>query len=135
MSPPQAYRHERQWLSGRMTVLVKVAYSINGCIKESDSVTGDISYSCYGHRLRKRDRNEHSVVWERQSFRIPILRRCCSCRDMIFSLLLSFISPYISFANHVRNFLVRWLLVLDRLAMRLSTTAVSTISISLCRGY
>ena len=101
-------------------------------------MVGNVPCPTCNRRLRKHARSKRQVVWKRQIHSIPIQRmRCPSC-DVTFSLIPFFIKPWERFANHIREFMVRWLLMglpLSQLPFKLSTPEVSILSIRTLRRW
>jgi Domain of unknown function (DUF6431) len=95
-----------------MPILLKYRYSINRYCKEITTLEIDISCPCCARRLRKHTNRsrQREVIWKRKSYRIPVLRyRCPSC-DKTFTLVPSFVAPFQSYANGLRELVGRWLL-------------------------
>lgn len=118
--------------SERMPIVVRFPLFIKSYIQEIRSFNVDILCPSCGRRLRKHGSYERTVIWKRKGYEIPILRRRCPRCDVTYSLLPCFITPFMRFANHIREFLGRWLLVgepLAKLPERLSTEAVSVVSL------
>ncbi|WP_412734015.1 transposase [Heyndrickxia coagulans] len=70
--------------------------------------------------------------FKHRSFRIPIMRRRCPDCRKTFSLMPCFTSPWARFANHIYEFLGRWLMEgvpIGQLAQRLTTPSVSEVSL------
>jgi Domain of unknown function (DUF6431) len=125
-------RHEETMAFKLMPILISFSLCINRYFQEILSFNADTFCPCCGRRLRKHGSYKRTVVLKHGVYVIPILRRRCPSCDVTFSLLPSFITPFMRFANHIREFLGRWLLAgvpLVRLPERLSTESVSIVSL------
>lgn len=121
-----------------MSILLECRLSINKYIQEISSLSEDVACPCCGRRLQHHARYERSVIWKKRMRHIPVLRKRCPRCDKTFSLLPHFVTSGIRFANHIREFLGRYLLrgdSLSRLPERLSSTVVSILSIRTLRRW
>ncbi|MDV2686860.1 DUF6431 domain-containing protein [Alkalihalophilus lindianensis] len=87
---------------------------------------------CCGRQTRKHGKYEKTIYFKHQSFRIPIMRRRCPDCNKTFSLMPFFTFPWGRFANHIYEFLGRWLMEgvpISRLAKWLTTSSISVVSL------
>jgi hypothetical protein len=121
-----------------MIILLECSLNINRYIKEILADKREIACPCCSRRLRKHGSYERRVVWRRRIHTIPILRRRCPSCDVTFSLLPCFLIPGMRFANHIREFMARWLgvgLPLAQLPAKLSSVTVSVLSVRTLRRW
>src|SRR5690606_27402490 len=87
-----------------MSIILEYPYSINRYCKEIATMTLDIPCPCCNRRLRKHTNKSHTrdVLMKTKTYRIPIIRLRCSKCDRTFSLLPSFISTQLAYANPIR---------------------------------
>jgi transposase-like protein len=115
-----------------MIILLECPLSINRYIKEIHTYESEVKCPYCDRRLRKHGSYQRSIVFKRRIYTIPVLRRRCPSCDVTFSLLPCFTSPGMTFANHIREYMGRWLLAgacLSELPERLSTAEVSIVSL------
>jgi hypothetical protein len=95
-----------------MTILLEYRSSINRYCKEITASAMDIPCPCCNRRLRRHSNKSKTrdVVTKIKIYRIPIIRLRCPKCDKTFSLIPSFIAPYNSYANYIRELIGRWLL-------------------------
>lgn len=114
------------------TILLKCSLSINRYIKEIRRFDEDVACPCCGRRMRVHGEYPRTIVFKRRNYTIPVLRRRCPRCDMTFSLVPCFMIPLMRFANHIREFVGRWLLKgrpLAHLPDRLVLRGISIVSL------
>lgn len=93
-----------------MTIILNYTQSIKSYIKSIESSNIKVTCPCCGRRLWKHGRYQRTVHTKRKSYVITILRwRCPDCRKT-YSLVPCFIKPWARFANHIWEYLGRYLL-------------------------
>lgn len=115
-----------------MPILLECSFSIKKYIKFVANFDKVVYCPCCGRITRRHGHYERTIHFKHQSFRIPIMRRRCPDCNKTFSLIPCFTFPWGRFANHIFEFLSRWLLEgipISRLAEYLTTTAVSVVSL------
>lgn len=87
---------------------------------------------CCKQKLWKHGTYLRNLLFKKKGYIIPVRRmRCSSCRKT-FSLLPFFVTPKMTFANHIREYMGRWLFMgvpLSHLPEKLSSTEVSILSL------
>lgn len=115
-----------------MSILLECPLTFKKYLKFIEIFNEDIHCPCCGRLTRKHGKYEKTVHFKHESLRIPILRRRCPDCNKTFSLMPCFTFPWGRFANHIYEFLLRWLLEntpISVMAEWLSTTVVSVISL------
>ena len=115
-----------------MTILLDCPFTFKKYMRFIETYDGDVFCPCCGRITRKHGKYEKTVHFKHQSFRIPIMRRRCPDCNKTFSLMPSFSFSWARFANHIYEFLVRWLLAgvpISKLAEWLTSSSVSVISL------
>lgn len=96
-----------------MIILLEYRYSINRYCKEINNRELNIPPCPRCSRKLRRHTNRsvlRNVVVRKRVYRIPIIRLRCPRCDETFSLIPSFVTPYNSYANYIREFVGRWVL-------------------------
>lgn len=115
-----------------MPILLECPLTIKKYMKFIDSFNEEIFCPCCGRLTRKHGKYEKTIHFKHQSSRIPIMRRRCPDCNKTFSLMPCFTFPWGRFANHIYEFLGRWLMEgvpINRLAELLTTSSVSVVSL------
>lgn len=113
-------------------ILLECPLTIKKYIKFVEAFDEEVFCPCCGRRTRKHGKYEKTIHFKHQSFRIPIMRRRCPDCNKTFSLMPCFTFPWGRFANHIYEFLGRWLLEgtpVCQLAEWLTTSSVSVVSL------
>lgn len=122
-----------------MSILLNYPPRLNAYNKEIRS--GHIEAYCgsCGRKMRIHEYDDtRTVVWKNRMRSVTLLRLRCATCDVTHTLIPTFLVPWGRFANHVREFFVRLLLLgipLPRLAERLSSEASSILSIRTLRRW
>lgn len=104
--------------------------SIKRYMKNIQDLSLEIDCPCCDRRLGKHATYRRNLLFKQRTYRIPVQRmRCPACRQT-FSLIPFFITPWMPFANHIRE----WRLLfagfpLSRLPEKLSSIHVSMVSL------
>ena len=115
-----------------MSILLDCPLTFKKYMKFIETFDEKVHCPCCGRATRKHGKYEKTVHFKHGSFRIPILRRRCPDCNKTFTLMPCFTFPWGRFANHIYEFLLRWLLEntpINVMAEWLSTTAVSVLSL------
>lgn len=115
-----------------MTILLECPLTFKKYMKFLKTFDEDIFCPCCGRLTRRHGQYEKTTHFKHQSFRIPIMRRRCPDCNKTFSLMPCFTFPWGRFANHIFEFLGRWLLEgipISLLAEWLTTASVSVVSL------
>lgn len=115
-----------------MTIIRKCLFTIKDYLKFVENNVAHGSCPCCGRRLRKHGKFNRTVHFRQRSYEIPILRRRCPDCRKTFSLKPCFIVPWGRFANHIFEFLLRWIssgTSTTSLAHLLTTHTVSFVSL------
>lgn len=115
-----------------MSILLECPLTFKKYMKFIESFDEDVFCPCCGRLTRRHGRYEKTIHFKHQSYRIPILRRRCPDCKKTFSLMPCFTFPWGRFANHIFEFLGRWLLEgfpINQLAEWLTTASVSVVSL------
>lgn len=115
-----------------MSILLDCPLTFKKYIKFIENFGEDVLCPCCGRVTRKHGQYKKTIHFKHQSFRIPIMRRRCPDCDRTYSLMPCFTFPWGRFANHIFEFLGRWLLEgipISQLAEWLTTTTVSIVSL------
>jgi hypothetical protein len=122
-----------------MSILLNYPPHLNAYNKEIRSGYFEIHCGCCGRKMRIHEYDDtRKVVWKRQIRSVTLLRMRCATCDVTHTLIPTFLVPWGRFANHIREFFVRLLLLgipLPRLAERLSSEASSILSIRTLRRW
>jgi hypothetical protein len=117
-----------------MIIVLEYVLSINRYIKDFEHSNLEVvdCCPCCKRKLWKHATYKRSLLFKRKIYTIPIRRmRCSSCRKT-FSLMPFFVTPWMPFANHIREYMGRWLFMgipLSHLPEKLSSTNVSILSL------
>jgi Domain of unknown function (DUF6431) len=116
-----------------MPILLEFPSRLNAYNKEIRSAKlDDVFCPCCGRKLRRHAYDERTVVWKHRTRTVILLRmRCPSC-DETHTIIPSFLLPWQRFANHIREFFGRMLLMgvpLSLLAESLTSWVSSIVSI------
>ncbi|WP_437177758.1 DUF6431 domain-containing protein [Heyndrickxia coagulans] len=93
-----------------MPILLECPLSIKRYIKFVETFNDEVFCPCCGRKLRKHGKYNKTIHFKHRSFRIPIMRRRFPDCRKAFSLMPCFTSPWARFANHIYEFLGRWLM-------------------------
>lgn len=93
-----------------MSILLQHFKSIKHYVTSIEHASIDVACPCCDRRLWKHGSYQRTVHYKHQSYVIPILRfRCPDCKKT-HALIPCFIKPWARFANHIWEFLGRYLL-------------------------
>jgi hypothetical protein len=115
-----------------MPILLECPSTFKKYKKFIETFDEDIFCPCCRRITRRHGKYEKTVHFKHQSFRIPIMRRRCPDCNKTFSLMPCFSLSWGRFANHIYEFLGRWLMVgvpISQLAEWLTTSSVSVVSL------
>lgn len=115
-----------------MSILLECPPTFKKYMKFIETFDEKVNCPCCGRATRKHGKYEKTVHFKHGSYRIPILRRRCPDCNKTFTLMPCFTFPWGRFANHIYEFLLRWLvekIPISVMAEWLTTTAVSVISL------
>lgn len=115
-----------------MPILLECPLTFKKYMKFIEVFDEEVFCPCCGRLTRKHGKYEKTIHSKHQSFRIPIMRRRCPDCNKTFSLIPCFTFPWGRFANHIYEFLGRWLMEgvpISRLAEWLTTSSVSVVSL------
>jgi hypothetical protein len=115
-----------------MSILLECPLTFKKYMKFIETFDEDVFCPCCGRLTRRHGQYEKTIHSKHQSFRIPIMRRRCPDCDKTFSLMPCFTFPWGRFANHIYEFLGRWLtdgVPICRLNDWLTTSSVSVVSL------
>jgi hypothetical protein len=93
-----------------MIILLDCVISIKRYLKQLHMCDQDIECPHCHTQMRKHGSYERQVVYKRNLYRIPVLRRRCKACHITCSLLPCFVQPWQRFANHIREGVGRWYL-------------------------
>jgi transposase-like protein len=115
-----------------MSILLECPLPFKKYMKFIETFDEDIFCPCCGRLTRKHGKYEKTIHFKHQSFRIPVMRRRCPDCSKTYSLMPCFSLSWGRFANHIYEFLGRWLMEgvpISKLAEWLTTSSVSVISL------
>jgi hypothetical protein len=115
-----------------MIILLECPLRIKQYMKFIESFDEDVFCPCCERLTRRHGKYEKIIYFKTKSCRIPIMRRRCPDCDKTFSLMPCFTLPWGRFANHIYEFLGRWLIEgmpISQLAEWLTTSSVSVVSL------
>lgn len=115
-----------------MSILLECPLTFKKYMKFIETFDEDVFCPCCGRLTRRHGQYDKTIHFKHQSFRIPIMRRRCPDCNKTFTLMPCFTFPWGRFANHIYEFLGRWLMEgvpVFRLSDWLTTSSVSVISL------
>jgi hypothetical protein len=116
-----------------MIIVLECSLSIKRYMKDFQYVQLKVvDCPCCKRKLWKHATYQRTLLFKRKIYIIPIRRmRCSSCRET-FSLMPFFVTPWMTFANHIREYMGRWLFLgvpLSHLPEKLSSIQISILSL------
>jgi hypothetical protein len=111
-----------------MIILLDCPFSIKRYIAQLHRYNQDVECPRCHKRMRKHGSYKRNVVYKKNIYPIPVLRRRCKGCNVTCSLLPCFVRAWSRFANHIREGLGRWHLIgipLYRLPHYLETVGIS----------
>ncbi|WP_429776215.1 DUF6431 domain-containing protein [Brevibacillus agri] len=115
-----------------MKILLDCSIRIKKYLTQLHSHEAEVVCPTCQKRMRKHGSYSRQVVYKSRTYLIPVQRRCCRGCKITLSLLPCFLIPWARFANHIREFMGRWLfqgIPLACLPERLTTTQTSILSL------
>lgn len=115
-----------------MIILLECPLTIKKYMNFIEAYNESVCCPCCGRLTRRHGKHEKTIHYKTKSYRIPILRRRCPDCDKTFSLMPCFTIPWGRFANHIYEFMGRWLIEgipISQLAEWLTSCAVSVLSL------
>ncbi len=117
-----------------MIILTEYVRSINKYLKDFEHKKLEVIgfCPCCEGKLWKHASYKRSLLYKKKIYIISIRRMRCSLCRQTFSLIPCFVTPWMTIANHIREYMGRWLfsgIPLSHLPEKLSSIQISVLSL------